>query len=388
MMKGFLLINLFSYFFGSAFVFGYDHSFCRNRIGQLINPVVRKNTNIQKTFSVNNGAEPIGGERIVEDATECYSLCCNRYDTAGCNLAQMHYRQSTDIYGQEHVIKSCYLYACGSPSRCLLDSNSLTMRYHAILLQPDESDEFKNSEETTTLPPPTTTTAAPIATTTTTSSTSSKMISNTAKYAEEACPPGVPVALCSNNPCEVNECPGNPRAVCKWNACGGCNAKFYTEKGEEADCSLPDASGLVSNHNEQSVTVNEDDYEETPSERLPPMKSMTQKEKEKQDKLKDGKDYYQPERRKWLDGEDKDQGIIDEGTKKPRTTDKSPPRIILKPVEVVHVNSSFSVPLLIALLVCIALLMFMVYRYWFSRRGKPKKFNVDDGDYLINGMYL
>ena len=40
---------------------------------------------------------------------------------------------------------------------------------------------------------------------------------------------------------------------------------------------------------------------------------MSKKEKEKQDKQKDGNDYYQSEKRKWLDGDDENQGIIDNG---------------------------------------------------------------------------
>ena len=62
------------------------------------------------------------------------------------------------------------------------------------------------------------------------------------------CPPGVPEALCSDDPCEIHHCADYPRATCRANYCGGCNAKFYTEKGEEADCSLP---GKYSNPKEE-----------------------------------------------------------------------------------------------------------------------------------------
>ena len=61
------------------------------------------------------------------------------------------------------------------------------------------------------------------------------------------------------------------------------------------------------------MTVSEGDYEETPTEGLPPIETMSKKEKEKQDKEKDSNDYYQSEKRKWLDGDDENQGIIDNG---------------------------------------------------------------------------
>jgi len=57
--------------------------------------------------------------------------------------------------------------------------------------------------------------------------------------------------------------------------------------------------------------------------------------------------------------------------------------------KVIVVNNSFmSIPLLIALCICILLILGLIYRFKFSARGKPKKVPVDDGDYLINGMYL
>lgn len=138
-----------------------DHAFCRNTAGQIVNPSVRKNTEIQKDFSLKNGAVSIGS-KIVKDATECYNLCCERYDTDGCNLAQMHYRQVSGLYGEDTVEKSCHLYACGSPSKCLLESNEFTLRYHVILLKPEESDytsthgKYDEKPRKTTLPSVTT----------------------------------------------------------------------------------------------------------------------------------------------------------------------------------------------------------------------------------------
>ena len=40
---------------------------------------------------------------------------------------------------------------------------------------------------------------------------------------------------------------------------------------------------------------------------------MSKEEKENQDKEKDGNDYYQSEKRKWLHEDGENQGIIDTG---------------------------------------------------------------------------
>ena len=74
-----------------------------------------------------------------------------------------------------------------------------------------------------------------------------------------------------------------------------------------------DVAGRLNNHNEESVTVSEGDYEETPSEELPPIETMSKEEKENQDKEKDGNDYYQSEKRKWLHEDGENQGIMDTG---------------------------------------------------------------------------
>ena len=57
-------------------------------------------------------------------------------------------------------------------------------------------------------------------------------------------------------------------------------------------------------------------------------------------------------------------------------------------VTTIRESTLLSVPLLVALIVCLLLLFVIVYRLKCAKRGKPKKFQVDDGDYLINGMYL
>lgn len=50
------------------------------------------------------------------------------------------------------------------------------------------------------------------------------------------CPPGMPVAMCSNDPCENAVCHGHEHAACVQNYCGGCSAVFYDSYGRKLHC--------------------------------------------------------------------------------------------------------------------------------------------------------
>ena len=43
------------------------------------------------------------------------------------------------------------------------------------------------------------------------------------------CPDGTPMVSCFSDPC--GECPNYPNARCEANYCGGCNAIYYDERG-------------------------------------------------------------------------------------------------------------------------------------------------------------
>ena len=45
----------------------------------------------------------------------------------------------------------------------------------------------------------------------------------------DVCPDGTPVVSCFTDPC--GECPNYPNARCEANYCGGCNAVYYDERG-------------------------------------------------------------------------------------------------------------------------------------------------------------
>jgi len=60
-----------------------------------------------------------------------------------------------------------------------------------------------------------------------------------ANICEATCPDGTPLVYCFADPCQVNNCPAYPDATCISNYCGGCNAIFYDESGNEVDCGVP-----------------------------------------------------------------------------------------------------------------------------------------------------
>ncbi|CAF0780371.1 unnamed protein product [Brachionus calyciflorus] len=54
------------------------------------------------------------------------------------------------------------------------------------------------------------------------------------------CPPGVPIAMCFADPCAMaatKGCAAYPKAICKSNFCGGCNAEWFFN-GTKVDCNL------------------------------------------------------------------------------------------------------------------------------------------------------
>ena len=63
-------------------------------------------------------------------------------------------------------------------------------------------------------------------------------------------------------------------------------------------------------------------------------------------------------------------------------TKKTDQKVILKK------ESPISLSLLIALSICIIILVAVIVKLKCLGPKKKKKFAVDDGDYLINGMYL
>lgn len=413
------------------FIVVYSLILCVSKIfcgGTCPSPSVEKQTIIQSSASIERGAKLIGKD-IVESARECYKLCCN---DLSCNVAVMHYKQKTNVLGEDITEKYCFLFHCGAPSVCTYERH----RRYAIIDLGSREEEIKSVVTTTTTTTTTSTTTKKTATTTLLPTTiipstvkeiaasvspskvdETHKISSTVKTTgvkkvsikdgcknacgynydpvcgddgttydnkclfdvakckkptlnlkyDEACrecPPGVPMAMCSDDPCKISSCPLNQNAVCKANFCGGCNAVYHDENGNKVNCS--DSGVVVSHeHNEQSVTVDAGDYEEAPDEALP---------KAKGDDTKDP--YYKGDKRKWLETGGKN--MTDSHSKVPV-------------VVVVKENSAsalMSLPLLIALIICIILLIGVVYRVKCVSRGRAKKLPVDDGDYLINGMYL
>lgn len=302
-------------------------------------PVVKKRTIIRAKESRENGAEPIG-KFVVDSARQCYSRCCKE---ASCNVAIMYYKQVSE---DEKMEKHCFLFDCKSPSVCSYDNHD---RY-AVIEVPKPMSVKKTTPK---------------------------------KEHEEQCPPGAPVAMCSADPCQGQSCAGHPDAVCKPSFCGGCFAKFYNTSGKEIVCTTRETK----KKNEEAVLVASVDYQETPEESLPGPASIVGTTKDP---------YFQSDRRIWIDGDNP--GHLFNGSTgelSPTTShgeDSSTNQSQEKGQDeerVIVVNNSFmSIPMFIALCICILLIVGLIYRFKFAARGKPKKVPVDDGDYLINGMYL
>ena len=50
------------------------------------------------------------------------------------------------------------------------------------------------------------------------------------------CPEDKPEAECLIDPCQYAACELHPKANCRADYCGGCNARFYDESGIEVRC--------------------------------------------------------------------------------------------------------------------------------------------------------
>lgn len=371
-------------------------------------PKVRKQTIIKPNISMDNGAKLLYMKKV-QKAHQCYDLCCKERE---CNTAVMHYKQVDDeTTGETIITKQCFLFACGSPSVCSFDEHG---KYAVIELPGKDVAPVIATE------PP----APEIAT------TPEKVveIESQPKPKQTECPPGVPMPMCSKDVCLTKTCPAHPKATCKMNFCGGCFHDFFLD-GKKVDCdnfvkqesAVPSAqvaepttvkqeessigsgakeetnnikpktdvedtaSVVPMESNEEAVLVSVEDVEEAPEETIP----GEEPKKEDKPKKEEEDPYFQTERRKWLDTR----------TVEPKTTERKasePPReqpptasgtqnVI---VTTIRESTLLSVPLLVALIVCLLLLFVIVYRLKCAKRGKPKKFQVDDGDYLINGMYL
>lgn len=347
-MKSVLSIFFLSLYFGYCFTQQEDQ--------KCPQPKVRKRTIIQSTLSKQNGADFLQKETVAS-ARECYQLCCN---TENCNVAVMHYSDEYNQVGEVIMKKYCFLFDCKSPSVCSYKDHS---RYAIIEVpkvktpyNPMTTEEPNHNKITSKMPTQkTSTTKQP------------------PKPLHEKCPPGAPVAMCADNPCQNKVCPAHKDAICKPSFCGGCYAKFYNDKGEQVQCQKIEVKA-----NEETVNVASTDYKETPVDSLPVPAKISHAGPTEDP-------YYQPERRKWVDGEETGHLInatLPKTTSRTTVTDTSREKVIV-------VNNSFmSIPLLIALCICILLILGLIYRFKCAPRGKPKKLAIDDGDYLINGMYL
>ena len=75
---------------------------------------VKKDTIIRTKESIRNGAKLLF-RTDVESSRECYELCCEK---KACSVGVMHYKRVRGFTGVTETQKTCFIFACGTPSRC------------------------------------------------------------------------------------------------------------------------------------------------------------------------------------------------------------------------------------------------------------------------------
>ena len=101
---------------------------------------VNKGQIIKARESVSYGASFLK-HTAVQDAKECYKLCCERKN---CDLAQMQYKNSTVSFFPQ-IEKICYMFHCGNPSKCSFGQHD---HYATIVYdRPDEELSHLDSNQ-------------------------------------------------------------------------------------------------------------------------------------------------------------------------------------------------------------------------------------------------
>lgn len=336
---------------------------------------VRKDTIIRTKESIRNGAKLLLRTNV-NSSRYCYDLCCTTKD---CNIGVMHYKRLRTFRGDIETRKTCYIFACGMPSVCTFMDHT---GYAVIEMERDKETESSDEKPHRTIPK------------------------------EEACPPGSPVAMCASDPCENAICHGHKDAKCVPNFCGGCGSVFYNSHGKKLLCQTKHKNGknkqLDKNRTSGKSNKNNGARKEKEEETNGDGQVVKEEEvevhpeetsgKPKEELFGNGGKEEDPhkvhEYRDWLDSKDEldssakpqtETKLYDGETKEPGLTPlmkKPGGKVILKK------GSAVSWALLIALSICIVVLLVVIIKLKCLGPKKRKKFAVDDGDYLINGMYL
>lgn len=97
---------------------------------------VKKDQILRTKEALNNGAKYLTKEKV-QSAHECYNLCCKK---DGCNLGMLSYKNDSN----GHLVRTCYLFDCGSPSRCTYSS----YKHYATITFEGKKSEKSGIKET------------------------------------------------------------------------------------------------------------------------------------------------------------------------------------------------------------------------------------------------
>lgn len=425
-------------------VFGYV-DVNQDLLAKCPTPSVRKNTIIESNQSIRNGARLLG-KNLVDNAKDCYELCCK---DPTCNTAIMHYKEEDAMTFKYCFLFACGTPSvCTYRNRkryAVIDLGSRADTSLPPTTSPPKVESTSAKVVTTT----TTTTTATTTTTTTSMPTTEALLVTTNErsqaskeypspchFALEAASGthllGVHIPDCNEDGTfKEKQCHSSTGYCWCVDPKNGSEIKGSRKGPTDGQVNCGEDVVVSANHNEQSVTVSATDYEEAPEEESLPISSNNLSEEQDDP-------YYTSERRQWVNQTNgachravssmkQHRGLVGayipqcavDGTYRSKQchgstgfcwcvdvqsggeivgTRKGPEdgsddmkcgNVVVLVQGNTGMTSFLSLPLLIALIICIVLFVGIIYRVRCLKRGRlAKKVPVDDSDYLINGMYL
>lgn len=352
---------------------------------------IKERTIIKVHDSEANGAKFLG-RSIVSSSRGCYKKCCEKDN---CNLVTLKF---------EVKRVTCFMFDCGSPSKCLFRTHSTYRNYAAVVLEDraiqdslyDSNRSQENDAETSTQEVQTTTAQPPIVSTTkkpwnwydkvttvaphhnfgdsrydhTESTVARDWLDKVRKIS-------IKDHVTTSSPDDVWQ----PRNNKKTSDQGYKGSKYTFDRGQDVSSEHKKSHVVTTKAPVEYKATDENDSEEeesfprrvfvdnnpnfpdSPSQKAPKITNPPTKVSTK-----------------------KPSSTKKPTTKKKHTTESGYHNVIIKRFNIQE--NKAVIPLAVGLVLALLLLMAVVFRLKTSRRRRTKAFLTDDADYLINGMYL